>query len=58
MELEWQRRLHWTTAQAQLESSRDRLILASRVLFYILVGVMVTVLYVPIFSVASMVGVH
>jgi len=58
VELEWQRRLHWTTAQAQLESSRDRLILASRVLFYILVGVMVTVLYVPIFSVASMVGVH
>jgi len=58
VELEWQRRLHWTTAQAQLESSRDRLILASRVLFYILVGVMVTVLYIPIFSVASMVGVH
>ena len=58
VELEWQRRLHWTTAQAQLESSRDRLILASRVLFYILIGVMVTVLYVPIFSVASMVGVH
>ncbi len=58
VELEWQCRLHWTTAQAQLESSRDRLILASRVLFYILIGVMVTVLYVPIFSVASMVGVH
>jgi len=58
VELEWQRRLHWTTAQAQLESSRDRLILASRVLFYILIGVMVTVLYIPIFSVASMVGVH
>ncbi|MGB3461982.1 MAG: hypothetical protein WBA33_08470, partial [Rhodanobacter lindaniclasticus] len=57
-ELEWQRRLHWSTTQTQLESSRDRLILASRVLFYILIGVMVTVLYIPIFSVASMVGVH
>ncbi|MGB5852626.1 MAG: hypothetical protein WBG85_10070 [Rhodanobacter sp.] len=57
-ELEWQRRLYWSTAQAQLESSRDRLILASRVLFYILIGVMVTVLYIPIFSVASMVGVR
>ncbi|CAM5340415.1 hypothetical protein [Rhodanobacter lindaniclasticus] len=57
-ELEWQRRLHWSTAQTQLESSRDRLILISRVLFYILIGVMVTVLYIPIFSVASMVGVH
>jgi len=57
-ELEWQRRLHWSTCQAQLELSRDRLILFSRMLFYILIGVMVTVLYIPIFSVASMVGVH
>ncbi|THD08225.1 hypothetical protein [Metallibacterium scheffleri] len=57
-ELEWQRRLHWSTTQAQLELSRDRLILFSRVLFYILIGIMVTVLYIPIFSVASMFGVH
>lgn len=57
-ELEWQRRLHWSTCQAQLELSRDRLILCSRVLFYILIGTMVTVLYVPIFSIASTVGVH
>ena len=57
-ELEWQRRLHWSTTQAQLELSRDRLILFSRVLFYVLIGAMVTVLYLPIFSVASMMGVH
>ena len=57
-ELDWQRRLHWSTTQAQLELSRDRLILFSRVLFYILIGTMVTVLYLPIFSVASMIGVH
>jgi len=57
-ELEWQRRLHWSTTQAQLELSRDRVILFSRVLFYILIGIMVTVLYLPIFSVASMIGVH
>lgn len=57
-ELEWQRRLHWSTTQAQLELSRDRLILIARVLFYILIGTMVTVLYLPIFSVASMIGVH
>jgi len=57
-ELDWQRRLHWSTTQAQLELSRDRLILFSRMLFYILIGIMVTELYVPIFSVASMFGVH
>lgn len=57
-ELDWQRRLHWSTTQAQLELSRDRLILFARVLFYILIGSMVTVLYLPIFSVASMIGVH
>lgn len=57
-ELEWQRRLQWSTTQSQLELSRDRLILFARVLFYILIGIMVTVLYIPIFSVASMVGVH
>jgi hypothetical protein len=57
-ELEWQRRLHWSRAQAQLELSRDRLTLFSRVVFYILIGIMVTVLYIPIFTVASMFGVH
>ena len=56
--LEWQRRLHWSRAQAQLELSRDRLTLFSRVVFYILIGIMVTVLYIPIFTVASMFGVH
>ena len=55
-ELEWQRQVHWSMCQAQLELSRDRLILLSRVLFYILIGSMVTVLYLPIFSVASMIG--
>lgn len=58
-ELEWQRRLYWSQAQSQLELSRDRLILFSRVLFYALIGTMVTVLYIPIFSIASnMFGVH
>jgi hypothetical protein len=57
-ELEWQRRLHWSTTQAHLELSRDRLILLARVLFYILIGSMVTVLYLPIFSIASMIGVQ
>lgn len=57
-ELDWQRRVHWSTTQAQLELSRDRLILFARVLFYILIGSMVTMLYLPIFSVASMMGVQ
>lgn len=57
-ELDWQRRLYWCHAQSQLELARDRLILFSRVLFYILIGTMVTVLYIPIFSVASMFGGH
>lgn len=57
-ELDWQRRLHWSLAQSQLEMSRDRLILFSRVLFYILIGYMVTVLYLPIFSVANTFWVH
>lgn len=57
-ELEWQRRLAWSTAQSQLEISRDRLILFARVAFYILIGIMVTVLYLPIFTVASLFGVH
>jgi hypothetical protein len=57
-ELEWQRRLHWSHAQSDLELSRDRLILFSRILFYILIGIMVTTLYLPIFSIASTFGVH
>lgn len=57
-ELDWQRRVQWSAAQARLDLSRDRLMLAARVLFYILIGSMVTVLYLPIFSVASMIGVH
>jgi hypothetical protein len=57
-ELEWQRRLHWSRAQSQMELSRDRLILFSRVLFYLLIGAMVTVLYLPIFSIANLFGVH
>ena len=57
-ELEWQRRLYWSHAQSDLELSLDRLILFSRVVFYILIGIMVTVLYVPIFSLAGTVGVH
>ena len=57
-ELDWQRRLYWCHAQSHLELSRDRLMLFSRVLFYILVGIMVTVLYIPIFSIASFFGVH
>ena len=57
-ELDWQRRLYWCHAQSQLELARERLVLFSRVLFYILIGIMVTVLYIPIFSVASMFGGH
>lgn len=55
-ELDWQRRLHWSTTQSQLELARDRLILFARVLFYILIGVMVATLYVPIFSIANFFG--
>lgn len=57
-ELDWQRRVQWSAAQARLDLARDRLMLATRVLFYILIGSMVTALYLPIFSVASMIGVH
>ena len=57
-ELDWQRRLYWSHAQSDLEVSRDRLILFSRVLFYVLIGVLVTILYIPIFSLASTFGVH
>ena len=57
-ELEWQRRVQWSAAQTRLDMARDRLMLAARVAFYILIGSMVTVLYLPIFSVASMIGVH
>jgi len=57
-ELDWQQRVRWSAVQARLDLSRDRLMLAARVLFYILIGSMVTVLYLPIFSVASMIGVH
>lgn len=57
-ELAWQRRLYWSHAQSHLELSRDRLTLFSRVIFYILIGYMVTVLYMPIFSIASLFGVH
>ena len=57
-ELEWQRRLYWSHAQSDLELSRDRLILFSRILFYVLIGIMVTTLYLPIFSLANTFGVH
>ena len=52
-ELDWQRRMAWSAAQAQMELSRDRLILFFRVGFYILVGYLVTVLYMPIFTLAA-----
>ena len=51
-ELEWQRRRAWSVAQSRLELSRDRLILFSRVVFYLLIGYLVTVLYLPIFTLA------
>lgn len=51
-ELEWQRRRAWSLAQSRLELSRDRLILLSRVVFYVLIGYLVTVLYLPIFTLA------
>lgn len=57
-ELAWQLRLGTSMALSRLELSRDRSILFARVLFYVLIGVMVTVLYLPLFSVASMIGVH
>lgn len=56
-ELAWQRRLYWSLAQAALELWRDRLILAFRVIFYVLLGVMITLLYLPVFSLANTVGV-
>lgn len=56
-ELDWQRRLSWSDAQARLELWRDRMILAARILFYILIGIMVTVLYIPIFSLPNVIGV-
>lgn len=55
-ELDWQRRLAWSRAQTQLELSRDRLILFLRVVFYALIGYLVTVLYLPVFSIATMFG--
>lgn len=51
-ELEWQRRRAWSFAQTRLELSRDRLILFSRVVFYVLIGYLVTLLYLPIFTLA------
>lgn len=57
-ELDWQRRLAWTHAQARLELWRDRLTLGFRVAFYILIGIVVTALYVPLFSLASTIGVQ
>lgn len=55
-ELDWQRRLCWSVAQSRLEMSRDRLILFSRVIFYLLIGYMVTVLYLPIFTLGNILG--
>ncbi len=55
-ELDWQRRLAWSRAQTHLELSRDRLILFSRVVFYALIGYLVTVLYLPVFTIATMFG--
>lgn len=51
-ELDWQRRVVWSKAQSCLELSRDRLILFSRVVFYLLIGYLVAVLYLPIFTLA------
>lgn len=55
-ELEWQRRIVWSQAQTRLELSRDRFILFSRVLFYMLIGYLVIMLYMPIFTLAMSVG--
>lgn len=55
-ELDWQRRMSWSRTQTRLELSRDRLVLFSRVVFYVLIGYMVTVLYLPVFSIATMFG--
>lgn len=55
-ELEWQRRIAWSQAQTRLELSRDRFILFSRVLFYMLIGYLVIMLYMPIFTLAMSVG--
>lgn len=53
-ELDWQRRLSWSVTQSQFELSRDRLTLFSRVIFYLLIGYMVAVLYLPIFSLGEL----
>lgn len=55
-ELEWQRRIAWSAAQTSLELSRDRFILFSRVLFYMLIGYLVIILYMPIFTLAMSIG--
>jgi hypothetical protein len=56
-ELTWQQRQAWSRLQTRWELMRDRLILATRVAFYILIGYLITSLYIPIFSLASYVGV-
>jgi hypothetical protein len=56
-ELAWQKRQAWSHLQTCCELARDRLILATRVAFYILIGYLIAALYMPIFTIASYVGV-
>ncbi|HET9818405.1 MAG TPA: hypothetical protein VFP92_04490 [Rhodanobacteraceae bacterium] len=51
-ELAWQKREAWSQVQTHWELARDRWILVARILFYIFVGYLVTVLYRPIFALA------
>jgi hypothetical protein len=51
-EVAWQKREAWSQVQTHWELARDRCILVARILFYIFVGYLVTVLYRPIFALA------
>lgn len=57
-ELDWQRRQALSHLQTRWELSRDRLILLARILFYLIIGYLIAVLYLPIFTLAMHVGPH
>lgn len=56
-ELDWQRNRAWEGLQASLELWRDRWIFLARVVFYALIGYLVIILYLPIFSIALTQGI-
>lgn len=55
-ELDWQRERAWNELQSSLELARDRTLLLARIVFYGLIGYLVVILYLPIFSLARTTG--